>query len=80
MKEKPGIQTAQVLALIEAQGEHWAVGRPSGLTTRLDRLGVQLPAENAPSLACLCDDCPDEVGVGGSRSIPPEQNLPSHHH
>lgn len=57
-----------------------AVGRPSGLTTGLDRAGLQLPAEDAPSLACLCDDCPDEVRAGGSRSIPPEQNLPSHHH
>lgn len=57
-----------------------AVGRSSGLTSRQDRLRVQLPAEDAPSLACLCDECPDEVGVGGSRSIPPEQNLPSHHH
>lgn len=61
-------------------GSSPAVGRSSALTSRLDRLGLQLPAEEAPSLACLCDHGADQVGVGGSRSIPPEQNLPSHHH
>lgn len=63
-----------------ALGSSPAVGRSSALTSRLDRLGLQLPAEEAPSLACLCDHGADQVGVGGSRSIPPEQNLPSHHH